>query len=352
MREHIADSLTFAPVQCRKDLLKVLNRIAPLIDGWSIAQALSYTALMRYATVKVRGENYIDFGIPKKAGGIRSISAPTGKLKAIQRALNIFLQSVFTPSACATGFVRGKSVRDNARMHLGHSCIFNIDLEDFFPSITKRMLRNALHRELGEILQSNEVINTICSLCTVPVPGAGEILPQGAPTSPVLSNIVLKTLDNELYMLAQQFGLSYSRYADDITFSHSHSIRRISPECQAIIRKTIERHGLKINESKTRTLVPGKRQEVTGVVLSNKLNVPRSYVKLLRTLLHLWEHYGYERAQAIYTCDFCNGSENDLIRVIKGKINYLAMIKGKDDPTYLRYKERFIALEWKYNHRN
>ncbi|MDE6264406.1 MAG: reverse transcriptase family protein [Paramuribaculum sp.] len=344
MREHIADSFIFTPIKCRQDFLKVLNGIAPLIDSWSIAQPLSYRALMRFATAKARAESYITFDIPKKSGGARSISAPTGKLKAIQSAINVLMQSLFTPNACVTGFTRGKNVRDNAKIHLGQSCIFNIDIEKFFPSITKSMLRKALHREFGEIFQSSEVINTICSLCTVPGMDGKEVLPQGAPTSPVLSNIVLQPLDRELVQLSKQYGLRYSRYADDITFSHNHPVRRITPKCHAKIRETIKRYGLKINDCKTSTLVPGMRQEVTGVVVSSKLNVPRSFIKQLRSLLHLWAHYGYERAQQIYTCDFCQGTEKSLARVIRGKINYLAMIKGKDDSTYLRYRQILRSL--------
>lgn len=174
-----------------------------------------------------------------------------------------------------------------------------------------------------------------------------EVLPQGAPTSPVLSNIVLKSLDKKMSKLAERMGCMYSRYADDITFSHSKSIRRMSPFWQTRIYKIIAKYGLKVNEKKTKTFVTGTRQEVTGVVVSDKINVSRFYIKQLRVLLHLWEKYGYAQAQLIFTRDFCNGMEKNLINVIDGKINYLEMIKGKQDSTYRKLKNRFKNLKWK-----
>lgn len=208
------------------------------------------------------------------------------------------------------------------------------------------MVRRALHRELGDRLQSNEVINIICKICTVPDSSGIEVLPQGAPTSPVLSNIVLKSLDKDMSKLAERMECKYSRYADDITFSHSKSIRRMSPFWQSRIYNIIAKYGLKVNEKKTRTFVPGTRREVTGVVVSDKINVSRSYIKQLRVLLHLWEKYGYAQAQIIFTRDFYKGIEKSLVNVIDGKINYLEMIKGKEDSTYRKFKSRFKRLQW------
>ena len=352
MREQIAEYLSDNPIKNRKDFLEVLNLIAPLTDGWALTNPMSSWRLQRFASSKARASAYVDFFIPKKSGGQRKISAPIKDLKAIQTAINLLLQAVFVPSSHATGFVVGKSIRDNAMIHVGQTCIFNTDLENFFPSINKRMVRKALHRELGKVLGDNDVINLICRLCTVPNPEGVEVLPQGAPTSPVLSNIVLKSLDEEMIKLADRTGFRYSRYADDITFSHSKAIRRMSPHWLQEIRKIIERHGLTINEKKTKTFVPGIRREVTGVVVSDKINVPRKYVKQLRILLHLWEKYGYDGAQAVFVRDFCKGVTKNLINVIDGKINYLEMIKGKEDSTYSKYKQRFKKLQWQEKQRN
>lgn len=345
MRDQIAEYLKDVTISNGKELFDVLNFIAPIIDGWSLAEPKSGRQIMRFASANARKSAYVGFTIPKKSGGQRKISAPVKPLKAIQTALNIVLQSIFVPDEHATGFVLEKSVKDNAMIHVGQTCIFNTDLENFFPSITKLMVRRALHRELGDRLQSNEVINIIVRICTVPDSSGVEVLPQGAPTSPVLSNIVLKSLDKDMSKLAERMECKYSRYADDITFSHSKSIRRMSPFWQSRIYNIIAKYGLKVNEKKTKTYVPGTRQEVTGVVVSDKINVPRSYIKQLRVLLHLWEKHGYAQAQIIFTRDFCNGMEKNLVNVIDGTINYLEMIKGKDDSTYRKFKSRFKRLQ-------
>ena len=170
---------------------------------------------------------------------------------------------------------------------------------------------------MGEVIRSNEAINYICNLCTVPNDDGIEVLPQGSPASPVLSNIVLKRMDEKLARQAASWGCRYSRYADDITFSHHCHVRKFTPLKQQRIRSVIETYGLKINEKKTKVLVQGQRLEVTGVTVSTgKTNVARKYIKQLRTLMHLWEKYGYEQAQLIYTRDFCGGIEKSLTAVM------------------------------------
>ena len=351
MRDQIVQELKGLIIRSRKDLFDVLNFIAPLMDGWSLAEPMSGRQIMRFASVYTRKGAYVDFTIPKKSGGQRKINAPVKPLKAIQSAINLLLQSIFVPDEHATGFVIGKSIKDNARIHVGQTCIFNIDLENFFPSITKLMVRKAFHRELDDRLQSNDVINIICRICTVPNSSGIEVLPQGAPTSPILSNIVLKSFDKEMAKLAERMGCKYSRYADDITFSHSKPIRRMDSFWQLRIYDVVAKYGLVVNKKKTKTFVPGTRQDVTGVVVNNKINVSRSYIKQLRVLMHLWKKYGYSQAQAIFTKDFCNGIEKSLVNVINGKINYLEMLKGKEDSTYLKFKSMFNHLQWIENHK-
>ncbi len=347
MRELIDESLKYIKIETPQDFLDVINNIASILGYWGFANPISGRRLIQFTPAKVRTKSYIDFDIPKKSGGMRKISAPVKPLKALQSSINLFLQSIFTPSTAATGFVVGKSVKDNAELHIGQTCIYNTDLENFFPSITKLMIRKALHKELGDIITSSEVINIICKICTVPNEEGIEVLPQGAPTSPILSNIVLKGMDEEMIRLAQRMKCRYSRYADDMTFSHRKQQRRMSKFWEERILKVIDKYGLKVNDKKTKTYAPGARMEVTGVTVSDKINVSRQYIKQLRTLLHLWTKYGYSNAQQIFVRDFCHGINKNLLNVIDGKINYLEMIKGKDNSTYRRYKRRFKTLMWK-----
>ena len=121
MRDQIAEYLKDVTISNRKELFDVLNFIAPLIDGWSLAEPKSGRQIMRFASANARKSAYVDFTIPKESGGQRKISAPVKPLKAIQTALNIVLQSIFVPDEHATGFVLEKSVKDNAMIHVGQT---------------------------------------------------------------------------------------------------------------------------------------------------------------------------------------------------------------------------------------
>lgn len=311
------------------------------LDLWALTDP---PRLGRFATKRARSQAYREFQIPKHSGGFRTICAPVRALKDIQKALNVLLQQLVLPSDCATGFVPGRSIRDNAERHLHQTCVFNTDLENFFPSISRQMVRQALHRAIPADRLSPDVQNLICKLCTVPRPDGEEVLPQGAPTSPTLSNIVLRTLDERLAAYADRHGCIYTRYADDITLSHHHpGAAWHDSQTQQVVR-LIERSGFRVNPRKTRVQRRGERQEVTGLTVGTKVNVPRSYIGHLRTLLHLWKHYGYREAQTIFDRDFCGGVHKDLRSVVNGKINYLAMVKGADNSTVLNYRQQLSRL--------
>lgn len=143
-----------------------------------------------------------------------------------------------------------------------------------------------------------------------------DVLPQGAPTSPVLSNIVCETLDSRLSGLAKRFGLTYSRYADDMTFSSYHRVYAKDSVFWAELHSIIEECGFRLNDSKTRLLKKGTRQEVTGITVEERLNVSRKWMKLLRTQVFHYEMYG--------------GSE-ETYRSLMGKIAFLKMVRGGDD---------------------
>ena len=327
-----------------QELADALNRIAPYAGFWGVLEPISAGALRHFLPAWIRDSAYTNFSVPKKGGGVRVIRAPHHPLKEIQAALNVLLQGLFTPSAHAYGFVRGRNILGNAALHAGQTCVYNLDLSDFFPSISREMLTAAMRRELSGRL-SDEVIRLICALATVARPDGTEALPQGAPTSPVLSNVTLKRLDGRLADIAERAGYRYSRYADDITFSHSHPVRKIEPRWRDRIDRAIADEGLSVNEAKRRTLVPGKRMEVTGLTVNARPNVARSYAKQLRTLLHLWEKYGYPQAQAIFSRDFQPGTGKELHNVVKGKINYLEMVKGTDDPAFRKLRLRYRKLK-------
>ena len=189
-------------------------------------------------------------------------------------------------------------------------------------------------------------------------------LPQGAPTSPVLSNMICRRMDYELTSLAKKYHSVYSRYADDITFSSNWpvfpkgiGVAEFEVHGGATIPgdelvAVINRNGFQINNLKTRLQGRSRRQTVTGVVVNTKVDLPRGYVRDLRGMLHAWEKYGLKAAQETFEkkyfrrelrAPFIPGP--NLPDVIGGKISYLGFIRGRGDPLYIRLRDWFKTLD-------
>lgn len=177
-----------------------------------------------------------------------------------------------------------------------------------------------------------------------------SVLPQGAPTSPVVTNIVCQRLDFLLSGVAKRFGLRYSRYADDITFSSLHNVYQKDSDFLKELHRIIQEQNFEIKDSKTRLQKEGYRQEVTGLVVNAAPNVPTRYIKQLRMWLYYWETYGYEKANDYFTSHYLadkghitKGKPN-MANVIRGKLDFLKMVRGGESPLYLKLKERFDTL--------
>ena len=293
------------------------------------------------------------------------------------------MQCVYEPHNAAMGFVRDRSIVDNAKLHVGSKYVYNIDLKDFFPSVDQarvwkcfqlkpfnlnkassvepqymkwedfkkehlktdepvtflkgkgRMFTNtpygtlyvannfdkekdkyillgssSLKTKAGKSLEGTlwlvnkipetsrlDIANIIASLCCTEMEverknekGEWEkvkrnVLPQGAPTSPVITNIVCQKLDYLLSGVAKRFGLKYSRYADDITFSSMHNVYQPESEFLKELHRIIAEQNFHIKESKTRLQKNGYRKEVTGLLVNEKANVQQRYIKQLRMML-------------------------------------------------------------------
>ena len=177
-----------------------------------------------------------------------------------------------------------------------------------------------------------------------------NVLPQGAPTSPILTNVVCHRLDYLLSAVAKRFGLKYTRYADDITFSSMHNVYQSNSDFLKELQRIITEQGFHIKETKTRLQKDGYRKEVTGLLVNDKVNVQKRYIKQLRMWLYYWETYGYERLQNYFVQHYVAEKGNsvkgkpDMINVIDGKLNYLKMVKGGENELYLKLRERFISI--------
>ena len=339
--------------------LKTPGDLLDLINAIRFSERNSYPLtiadLYYYCNPNVNRKRYISFFIPKKSGGNREISAPVPVLRAFLTPINIILRSLYEPNPCVMGFTIGRSIVDNAKSHLGQNYVLNIDLKDFFPSIKQARIWKRL--QLPPFNFTKEVANVVAGLCSYKVNyenGATEyVLPQGAPTSPILTNIICEKLDRRLFGVAKRFHLRYTRYADDITFSSMHNVLNIDGEAYKEIVRIIEEQGFVINVTKTRLQKIGSRQEVTGLILSNKVNTPRSYIRDIDQILYVWNKFGYECAFVRLLEDYGKRTYHKkglviLEEVIAGKLNYLRMVKGRNDATYQRYATIFDDLRFRF----
>lgn len=231
--------------------------------------------------------NYWTRRIPKRGGGMRILFAPKPRLKAVQRRiLRDILEPIF-PHPAATGFRKQMDISANALPHVGQRIVAAMDLEDFFPSIRNRRVA-AFFRWLG---YPSPVAHALTLLCTASHPRhvtapSWRCLPQGAPTSPALANLLCYRMDVRLSALAKKFNARYTRYADDLTFSgdndFKHGFRKFLPLARLIIRA----EGFRLHPRKFRFMRRGRLQRVTGLIVNDRLSVGRRERDRLKAILH------------------------------------------------------------------
>jgi retron-type reverse transcriptase len=234
------------------------------------------------------GSPYVEFSIPKASGGSRLISAPRAPLKRIQRRILDEILVKLPTHAASHGFVRGRSVVSNAKPHVGAKLVLKMDLRDFFPTIHFRRVHGLFVR----IGYSSEVATLLAGLCTqrgrladgyVLWPG---VLPQGAPTSPAIANLLCRRLDARLSGLARGLGGAYTRYADDLTFSFGAAPEKGIGRFAWWVDQVCQQEGFIENTAKRRVLRPQNQQRITGIVVNSGMNIPRAARHNFRALLH------------------------------------------------------------------
>lgn len=338
----------WSTMESKADIVALINVSLKDLYGED-AKQITLRGLNYFAYSKVNAKRYISFDIPKKDGSSRRIDAPCRGLRTIQRALNHVFQIVYTPHVAAMGFVPERSVATNAQRHVGQRYVYNIDLKDFFPSITSgRVFKRLQSKPFG--LQEG-VARIIADLCCYENAEHHHVLPQGAPTSPTITNFICERLDVKLSRLAKAYGLNYTRYADDITFSGMNDVfDKDGKFCKSLRHIIEDEEHFTINQKKTRLCHTGMRQEVTGITVNQDTSVSRKYVKQLRTLIHNWEVKGYDEAQSIFVSKYKSTKNHKfkgvhhIENIISGKLLYMKMVNGADDTTYARLVERFERL--------
>lgn len=248
--------------------------LPPLISPTALAVILGVSPKLITAMARAPKHYYRSFSIPKKDGEERIILAPRSFLKAVQYYILRFVLEPQPVSAFCTGFVRGRGIVQNARLHVGLPFLLNVDLRDFFGSVTLAQVRQVFSR-IGFPTATAE---TLAQLCTF-----GGALPQGAPTSPALSNLVFVDADQEIANLAAANRLTYSRYADDLSFS---ALRPIPQALPTELAQVLGRHGFRLNPAKTRFAGPNQAKYVTGLVVNVRPQVDRRTRRRLRAIFH------------------------------------------------------------------
>ena len=349
-------------MKSKEDLLNLLNQIkrAEIEDmGFDSSMYHPFTEkqLNFYCNPNHVFHRYRQFKIKKKSGGFRQITAPrTQSFMMMLSAVNEIFRSMYIPSDFAMGFTDGRSVVSNASVHLGMDYVFNIDLKDFFPSIHQARIWKRL--QVPPFKFNQPIANLLAGLCCMKETSEDDngnkksifVLPQGAPTSPIITNMICDKLDYYLSRLARRFNMNYSRYADDITFSSMRYVYSKNGKFILELERIIKEQGFTINEAKTRLQKRGDRQEVTGIIVSDKLNVTQKYVRDIRNILYMWDRYGYNVAYNKFFPKYkkekghVKKGNPDLINVIDGKLMYLKMVKGEQDSVYTRLYTKFLKL--------
>jgi retron-type reverse transcriptase len=314
-----------------------LDRLAaaglpPLSTPAELAEALGLSVprlrWLAFHTEAATRSHYLRFTIPKRSGGTRTLFVPHRTLAQAQRCILERIVTKLPVETPAHGFVTGRSILTNARAHAGRSIVVNLDLQDFFPNVGFPRVRSVFKRA-GYSPAVATILALLCTECPRRLMGYEGItyhvatgprgLPQGACTSPGLSNLVARRLDRRLSGLARKLGLAYTRYADDLTFSGDETLDDRVGYLMARVRHIARDEGFTINEAKSRVLRRNTAQVVTGLVVNDRPGVARAEVRRLRAILHRARSEGLERQN--------REGHPDFVAWLRGKIAFVAMVR-------------------------
>ncbi len=307
--------------------LPKLDTIEQLAQAMGVElKALRFLAYNRRVA---RVTHYRRFLLPKKTGGHRLISAPMRRLKTAQRWVLTHILDKVTLHEAAHGFRRGRSIVSNARPHVGADVVINLDLKDFFPSVSQRRVKGVF-KSLG---YSEAVATALSLVCTEPEVDEVELdgqtfyvargmrhLPQGSPASPAVTNLLCRRLDARLAGLALALGFVYTRYADDMTFS-ARGLAAGSVQVGKLLRGVtdiVQHEGFTVHPTKTRVMRRGRQQEVTGVVVNDRLSVDRETLRKFRATLYQVEKDGPEGKRW--------GASHDVLAALHGFACFVAQV--------------------------
>lgn len=301
-------------------VLRCLDYASPLADkglpiiydGKHLCRLVGYEPNYVYGASNAPGKYYRRFTITKRSGGRRELAEPLPSLKEIQRWIAKNILSQCESSKFAKGFVEGQSIRSNARFHRAQPTLVCLNIKDFFPSTGYKLVRNC-YQELG---YSRSVVELLTKLSLL---DGG--LPQGAPTSPALSNLILARFDEIVGSFAVSRGWRYTRYVDDLCFSGEVKVSEVI----RFVRESLATEGYRLNAKKTRVMSPGNRQIVTGIIVNKSLNAPREIRRQIRQFAYFISKYGEEDHLKSIQNEKANSTEHYI-----GLCNYVLFLNPKD----------------------
>ncbi len=294
---------------------------------------------------------YNSFNVLKRNGKTRLINSPNIRIKRLQEILKNDLLEIYGEKECVQGFVKNKNILTNASKHINKTILINIDLENFFDTIHFGRIRGLF---LKYPFNLPEKIATILSqICCF-----NGKLPQGAPTSPIISNFICRKLDNDLLNFARKNSFIYSRYADDISFStyrntltdklgyYNENNLILSSHFSNIITN----NNFVINNDKVRISFKNRKQCVTGLIVNKGVNIERKYLREVRAILNAIEKHGVNQAAVVHfnknniTYQKLRNPIEYFLKRIVGKISFIGFIKGKNNPTFQKLYHRIKLI--------
>ena len=326
-----------------KELTRIKRDALALLKVHDVTELCRYVGVPFYEIEKcINQPRYNEILLNKKDNkGKRLIQVPSLSLKLIQRRLNIGLGAIYSliRPEHVHGFVRGDKINrigivSNASVHVGRPFLLNMDLKDFFQSVRASRVQQVLK---SHVFPLDDHLSAAVALLSC---YQGR-LPQGASTSPVLSNLVCLAMDERLRVLAIEKGWKFSRYADDLTFSGE---LPFSDDDLILIREVVESEGFKVNERKTRRKGTCRKQKVTGLVVNQKVNVDRKLIRKVRAMLYDIKINGLHNAADRHFKVNVAYAESKFLNRLQGYISFVGMVRGKEDSIYLNFRSDFIEL--------
>ena len=281
----------------------------------SLERDLGIQAKTLYAVSNNLSKHYRKVNLPKKSGGCRSLSIPDPPLKTIQKRITDVLLVHMPVSKYAKAYGFGCSTFRNAKPHVNKQVVLKLDILHFFDNIRYTTVKDLV---FPEKIYAEPIRILLTMLCYYK-----DALPQGAPSSPVITNIILYEFDEQVGQWCKDRKITYTRYCDDMTFSGNFE----PAEVIAFIQKTLRNRNFLLNEQKIHIQYAGQQQVVTGIVVNEKLSIPANYRRKLRQELYYCQKFGIAAHLKQIQSSI---PEETYRRQLLGKINYVLQVHPKD----------------------